>query len=119
MDPISTAIGAALANLAEPAVKDAYEALKGLMKRKFGQESKVAAAIGDLEEEPSSEGRRMVLQEKVAASGAQQDDEVIRAAETLMEKVTALPGGGGIVQNVTGNSNIFSGSGNVHIHHKP
>ena len=36
MDPITTAILAALAKLAEPAIKDSYDGLKAIIKRKFG-----------------------------------------------------------------------------------
>lgn len=39
MDPITTAIVAALANLSKDVIKDSYNALKSALKKKFGSES--------------------------------------------------------------------------------
>ncbi len=114
MDPVTVAIVAALTKLGDTVVKDAYEALKGLLHRKFGGEKGVAEAVSDLEREPSSAGRKAVLQEKVAASGADRDGEILRAAEAVTEKVQALPGGQQVVhQIVTGDHNIVAGMGDV------
>ncbi len=87
MDPVTVAIVAALTKLGDTVIKDAYEALKGLLKRKFGSEKGVAQAVSALEEEPSSPERKAVLQEQVAASGADRDEEILRAAEAVTEKV--------------------------------
>ena len=54
MDPITTAVLAALGQLAEPAVKDAYEAFKSLLVRKFGKPSDVVKAVETLEAKPDS-----------------------------------------------------------------
>ena len=60
MDPITTAIVAALPPLASDvvssAVKDAYAGLKSLIARKFGAESGVKS-VNDLEANPKSRGR--------------------------------------------------------------
>jgi hypothetical protein len=116
MDPITVAIVAALAKLSDTVVKDAYEALKGLLHRKFSGEKGVAEAVSNLEREPASAGRKEVLKEKVAASGADRDEEVLRAVQTLNEKVRALPGGSQVIQQtVTGDNNVVAGTGNVTI----
>jgi hypothetical protein len=115
MDPVSAAIVAAVGKLAEPAVRDAYDALKGLIARKLGSQSKVATAVAELEERPSSEGRRSVLSEEVAATNAHQDQELIHAAQEVLARLAAHAGSTGVVQQVTGDRNIFSGSGDVHV----
>ena len=114
VDPITAAVVSAVAKLAEPAVKDAYEGLKALIVRKLGAQSQVASAIQDLEKEPTSEGRRLVLREKVAASGVDKDDEVTGAAKAVIA-AAGTQSGTSVVQNVTGDQNIFSGTGDVSV----
>jgi len=114
MDLITTAIIAALAKLSEPVIKDAYEGLKALISRKFGDNSHIAEAVDQLEKDPGSAGRKEVLKEKIATVGAAQDLEVVGAAQALLERLQAQPGGQQLIhQVVTGNENVFSGSGNV------
>lgn len=116
MDPITTAIIIAMSKLSDTAVRDAYEALKKVLVRKFGGERGVAAAVSDLEKEPSSTGRREILREKVAAAGADRDGETLHAAETLTAKVRDLPGGVQFLQQiVAGNQNIIAGTGDITI----
>ncbi len=45
IDPITTAIIAALANLSKDAIKDGYGALKAALKKKFGAESDLVDAV--------------------------------------------------------------------------
>jgi hypothetical protein len=116
MDPISTAILAALAKLAEPAIKDAYDGLKAIIKRKFGAHHEVVQAVESLEKKPDSVGRREMLNEEMASSGVAADTEILAAAHSLLENLKNQPGGQEIVQQiVTGNRNIFSGTGDIHI----
>jgi len=116
MDPISTAIAGALANLGATAVKDAYAGLKALLVRKFGPESKVAKAVEEVEAKPESEPRKAVLAEELETAGAVKDEEIVRAAHTL---ATAVETHGGpavsVQQTVSGDGNIFSGTGNVSV----
>lgn len=115
MEPITTALVAALGKLAEPAVKDAYEALKGLIAKKLGARHPVVDAVVNLEKKPESTGRRETLQEELAGSAAATDAEIAAAAERLLRSVKQ-PGGQDIVQqNVSGNRNIFSGTGDIHL----
>ena len=116
MDPITTAILAALTKLAEPAIKDAYEALTALIKKKFGAHHEVSQAVESLEKKPDSVGRRETLKEEIVSSGAAADAEILASACSLLEKLKEQPGGQQIVQQtVTGNQNIFSGTGNIRI----
>jgi hypothetical protein len=89
MDPITTAIVAALPALATDmvsgAVKDTYAGLKSLITRKFGASSAVAKSIDDLEADPKSEGRAIVLSEQVKKVNAPSDAEVMAAVNELVE----------------------------------
>ncbi len=117
MDPVSTAIVAAVAKLSEPIVKDAYEGFKTLLQRKFGAGTALTTAIDAVEGKPESVGRREVLQEEIASAQAGSDAEIVDAAESLLRNVQkASPGRDAVnrvVQNVEGDNHIFSGTGNV------
>lgn len=116
MDPITTAILAALAKLAEPAIKDAYDGLKAIIKRKFGAHHEVVQAVENVERKPDSSGRREMLKEEIASSKAEADPEIVAATQALLQKLQQLPGGQEIIQQVvTGDYNIFTGHGDIHI----
>jgi hypothetical protein len=120
MEPVTTALIAALAKMAEPAVKDAYEGLKALLVKKLGARNAVLDAVGDLEKKPDSAGRRETLHEEVTASAVANDPDIVAAARTLLENVQRVGGGQQTVQqNVHGNRNIFSGTGDINIGGKP
>jgi tRNA(Ser,Leu) C12 N-acetylase TAN1 len=120
MDPITTAIGAALATIGAAAVKDAYAGLKALLVRKFGPDSKVAEAVEGLEAKPESEGWKTVLAEELAAAGAGEDEEIVHAARALAATVEAHGGPAvSVQQTVQGDRNVFSGTGNVSVQHRP
>jgi len=63
-------------------VKDAYTALRGLIKSRYPQVS-----IEQIEQAPGSKNRRAVVEEDLTVSGAGQDTELIATAHTLMELV--------------------------------
>jgi len=73
MDPITTAILAAISARAitgvtkaiEQLLVDAYNKLKELLGKKFGSKSKVVKAVKDLEVNPKSEARKAVMKEEV------------------------------------------------------
>jgi hypothetical protein len=124
MDPITTAFLAALATgigagapqVAEQAIIDGYNALKFAIQKKFGQESAIVEAVEKLEVKPKSTGRQTTLHEEIIDSGADQDPELLNAATALLAIIKELPEGQTIVkQVVTGNRNIFSGSGDVNV----
>jgi hypothetical protein len=89
MDPITTAIVAALPALAtemvSSTVKDAYTSFKSIIARKFGATSAVAKSIDDLEANPKSEGRAKVLAEHVEESKVASDTEILAAVKKLVE----------------------------------
>jgi len=104
MDPITTAIVAALPALAtelvSSTVKDAYSGLKALIVRKFGATSAVAKSVNDLEANPKSKGQAMVLSEHVAEAKADSDADIMKAVSTLVEALK---------------NDKTSGASNVHI----
>ena len=117
MDPITTAIVAALANLSKDAIKDSYNALKSALKKKFGSESDLVDAVDKLEKKPDSEARKATVQEEVEIAKVNDDPDLIRLAQDLLDKIKEQPGGQQIItQNI---SNVkyaaTSGSGNATI----
>jgi hypothetical protein len=89
MDPITTAIVAALpalaTNMVSSAIKGAYAGLKSLIVRKFGATGAVAKSVEDLEANPKSQGRAMVLSEHLEEAKATSDTDVMAAVSKLVE----------------------------------
>jgi hypothetical protein len=126
MDPITTTILTVLqtigSEVAKSSVKDAYEGLKAVILRKWGDTAPISRAISASEEDPSSKAQAAVLEEKVAAVKATDEAEVAQALHRLVEQMkTHGVGGepvariqfnmsGGIVQGVAGAENVQIGS---------
>jgi hypothetical protein len=126
MDPITAAILAVLPALAsdvvKSGVKDAYEGLKAVIRRKWGDAAPISKAIAAIEEDPASKAQAAVLEEKVGAVKAAEDAEVAQALRQLVEQMkTHGIGGeaiariainitGGTVQGVVGAENVSIGS---------
>jgi hypothetical protein len=110
MDPITTAIVAALPALAADAVKsgikDAYEGVKAVIRRKWGDTAPISKAITALEEDPKSKAQVAVLEEKVGAVNAADDADVQQALRVLLEQMKVHGIGGeavaGIQLNISG-----------------
>ena len=122
MDPITTAIGAAIGagavsgatKLGELVVSDTYSKLKETLGKKFGSKSNVVKAVEELEANPKSTARKEVVEEEVAAAKADQDQELLQLAQSLLKSVKALPGGTQIIQTAIGDQNIqVAGDGNT------
>jgi disulfide oxidoreductase YuzD len=83
MDPITAAVLAALPALASDVVKsgikDAYEGLKAVIRRKWGDDAPISKAIVAVEADPNSKAHAAVLEEKVRAAGAAENVEVVQA----------------------------------------
>ncbi len=122
MDPISlilAALGAgALAganDTAGTAVKDAYQGLKTLIKKKFeGDVLGQAMVDAKPEEIKQAEG---LLKDKIVEAGVDKDNEITKLAQDLLDKLQEQPGGQQIItQNI---SNVkyaaTSGTGNASI----
>lgn len=91
MDPITlmvTAItagaAAALKPTAEQAVKDAYAALKTVIRDRY---TRVATSVETLEQKPKDEPRRKILEEELAESDAIMDETVLSQAQALLKAI--------------------------------
>lgn len=127
MDPITTAIIAALAagaisgltETGKAGITDAYQALKGLLTKKFGAKSQVVQAVDHLEAKPGSTSRQGGLQEEIVAVKAEQDSEVLAAAKHLLTLVQPQQAGLGkfTIQNNAPVQGQNVGDHNVNIQH--
>jgi hypothetical protein len=126
MDPITTTILAALgvmgSEFIKSGVKDAYDNLKAVIRRKWGEAAPISRAIAAIEEDPQSKAQAAVLEEKVAAVKATADAEVAQALHKLVDQLKAngIAGeavariqfnmSGGVVQGVAGAEKVQIGS---------
>src|SRR2546421_82497 len=103
MDPITTAIIAALSagaisgitDAAKTAITESYNKLKGLLTKKFGASSDVIQAVEKLEAKPESQGRKEMLQEEIATVKAEQDEQILAAAKQVLTLVKPQQAGMG------------------------
>lgn len=90
MDPVSLIVAAlaagastALKDTAGEAVKDAYNGLKSLLKRKLGDTPAAQEAIDKHAEEP--EVWEKPLESELGKSGVAEDEEIVAAAQEVMK----------------------------------
>lgn len=110
MDPITVAIVAAIGigtvsgatKIAEQTIVDAYNGLKVLFVKKFGQNSDVVKAVERLEEKPTSSGRRTTLSEEIVSAKAADDQDILVAANDLLDRIKQLPSGEQHIQDALG-----------------
>jgi hypothetical protein len=123
MDPITAAIMAVLPALAsdvvKASVKDAYDGLKAIIRRKCAP---VATAVEAVEANPKSKGQVAVLAEHVADTKATADADIMQALAKLLDEMKKegiggkAPGSinvdisGGTVQGVVGAQSVSVGS---------
>src|SRR5438105_3813799 len=121
MDPITTAIVAALtvgatsgiSDTARTMISDTYQRLKSLLHNKFGRESNLVRSVEVLEAKPDAVGRQQTLDEEIIDAGANRDQEILQAAQQLLNLVHTQHGGERHIQHVIGNYNaVVQGSGN-------
>ena len=107
MDPITTAIVAALpalgSDLIKSSVKEAYVALKAMIRSKWGDTSPVASSVDALEENPKSKAQAEVLAEHVAAVNATGDADVMQALARLVDVLKKEEIGGPAVAQIAVN----------------
>jgi hypothetical protein len=122
MEPITAAILAVLPALAsdvvKEGVKDAYDGLKAVIRRKWGDAAPISKAIAAVEEDPESKAQAAVLEEKVGAVKAAEDPEVATALHQLIEQMKShgiaseavakiqFNMSGGVVQGIAGATNV-------------
>ena len=135
MNPITAAILAVLPALAsdvvKAGVKDAYDGLKAVIRRKWGDAAPISKAITAVEKDPKSKAQAAVLEEKVGAVKASEDPEVVKALQQLLEQMKThgvageaaatiqLSISGGTQQGIIGAANVQVGSLNFGAPPKP
>ena len=89
MDPLSaivtalvTGAAAGIKPTAEKVIKDAYEGIKALVKRRLN-----APVVEVLEADPTSETAKTLLGEQLKKAGAAEDEELLKQAKALLELV--------------------------------
>jgi hypothetical protein len=102
MDPISIVIAALVAGVAAGAkdiagaeVKDTYQGLKGLIKKKFAGEPKAEMVLEEHATDP--ETYEAPLKKKLTEAGIDRDEEIIKAAQDLLSQAKEQPGGQDII----------------------
>lgn len=108
MDPITTAIVAAAvagvtsgtSSVAQTAIVDTYSVLKATLRRKFGSDSELHAAVERLESNPDSSARQDLVKEEVEATNANNDSELLQLAQNLIEALQSTQRGQAALKNV-------------------
>lgn len=92
MDPVSLIVAALIAgaaagakDTAAAAVKDAYDSLKGLIRRRFRGRPDAAAELEQVERH-AEDADQTSLRGHLQAAGADRDEEIIRAAQAVLEQ---------------------------------
>ncbi len=101
MDPVTTAIVTAIVagaagGMAEASMVEGYTALKGVLARRFGDQSQIVRAVESVEMRPSSTNRHSILAEEVQATGADKDVEVLQVVTRLLEAIQKASTAGAI-----------------------
>jgi disulfide oxidoreductase YuzD len=95
MDPISLIIAAlgagaiaAAEDTAEKGVKDAYDGLKALIKKKFADKGKEddSSIVDKHEKKPDSKAVKALLEEELIDVEVDKDSEILKVAEEIMKK---------------------------------
>jgi len=88
MDPITTAIIAALAEgLTQDSVADSYNTFKQIIKTIFDNKNDVIIAIDRLEQKPHSKARQMELHEQFEENQLDKNTDVVKAAKKLLDEM--------------------------------
>jgi len=100
MDPVTLIVSAltagataALQETAGTAIKDAYQGLAGLVRKKFGSDEKAKKALAGRKK--VSKASQKTLEKSVRSKGLSQDKEILKQAQKLHKLLSAS----GFVQN--------------------
>ncbi|MCP4396931.1 MAG: NACHT domain-containing protein, partial [bacterium] len=87
MNPIHSAILAALPHRSEPAIDAAYRTLKASLGTDLDPQNEILDSVEFLEKRPHSPPRQSALLEALDECGAEQAPETLRAAQTVLERL--------------------------------
>jgi hypothetical protein len=120
MDPITAALLAGAATTAtneavKAGAKDAYDGLKAKVKQWFTERKRPEGEMALTMIEQKPEVWQAPLAEVIKDSGAGDNAELLQRAEALLEMLEKPKPQTSVTQHVTGDGNIFSGTGNVEV----
>jgi hypothetical protein len=84
---LAAGVSAGMSDTASQAIKDAYAALKGLIRMRFAGNAKAEETLADYEADPDIYEKPLAKQLK--AAGADEDAEIVQAAEQLLRLADA------------------------------
>lgn len=122
MDPLSLIIAALAAGAAAAAkdtagaaIRDGYEGFKLLVRKKLAGNQAATVVLEEHEKDPVT--FEAPLKKKLAEAAVEQDSVILRAAETLMEQLKAVPGASPVITQTISNVKYAatSGSGDASI----
>ena len=122
MDPITTsAIVAAIAagaaagasDVASQAIRDAYDGLKTLILRKFGDKPQAPASLQLVEAQPDSEPYQQALETTLEEVHAADDPDIASQTQTLLDLLQEQGLGGTYLARLEGSGAIAQGPGAV------
>ena len=121
MDPDTSAIvssimcGAAggVSTVATTELIDSYRKLRGLLQKKFGENSILLRSIGNLEQRPESKPKQEGLAEDVVDCRADKDAEILAAATQLLDLLKEVQPEAVYNATLTGSGAIAQGKGAV------
>ncbi len=100
----SAAASSGLTEVTKKSILDGYEALKSLLRKKFGQTSEVVKSVDRLEQKPDRRDLQQTLGVELSEAGAENDPALLAAAQALLDMVRTLaPGVDRHIQNAMGN----------------
>jgi hypothetical protein len=103
---------AATKDAAGAAVKDTYNGLKALLKKKFEKDA-LAQAMVDAKPEEIKQAE-VLLKNKIVEAGVDKDNEITELAQDLLDKLKEQPGGQDIInQTQTSTMSGVNAGGNV------
>jgi len=104
MDPITAAVVATLpvlaSELVKDSVRDAYSALKAVIRRVWGNAAPISKSLDALEEDPKSKGRAVVLTEEIENVKATENVDVATALKGLLDVLKVEGIGGKVIANI-------------------
>ncbi|MCI5142529.1 MAG: hypothetical protein D3909_12585, partial [Candidatus Electrothrix sp. ATG1] len=87
--------------------------LKTLLQKKSGQDKKLLNAVHELEQDTSSDGRKMIVQEEVKKAGADKDPEIQAAASQLLDLLKEVQPEAVYNATQSGSGAIAQGKGSI------
>ncbi len=109
MDPITTAIVAALAaDLSKSVIQASYKALKSALEKKTGSSSDLLDSIDQLEKSPNREDRQSTVGVEVGIAKVNDDPNLVKLAEDLLNQIKDQPSGEQIINKIMNAGNAYA-----------